>query len=434
MRLGGRIDAAIAVIKEVEERKRPISEALKDWGNSHRFAGSGDRAAIGNLVYDVFRKRRSLAWRMDDESASALAHAAIYTDWGYTAETLARELDGDKFAPPKLSDVQNAAYSTRNLTDAPEAVQADLSDWIAKKFQDAYEEDWIAEGQAFATRPPLDVRVNTLKATREKVQKALSRNKAEPTNLALNGLRIQAGHGPARLPNLQADEGYIKGWFEIQDEGSQVAAELVYGRAGDKVLDYCAGAGGKTLALSASMQNKGELHAFDVDKFRLAPIYDRVTRAGCENVQVHSPEGESGVDGLASLIGRMDRVLVDAPCSGSGTWRRHPESKWKLSEGAVARRVKEQAAVLEEASTYVRPGGYLIYVTCSVLAEENEQQLLSFAETNPEYEIVSVGEVWQELYGFDKPQPWSADLNSVTLTPASTGTDGFFVSVLCRAD
>ncbi|MEP3266420.1 MAG: RsmB/NOP family class I SAM-dependent RNA methyltransferase, partial [Hyphomicrobiales bacterium] len=279
-----------------------------------------------------------------------------------------------------------------------------------------------------------DIRVNTLKATREKVQDALSRNKAVPTNLALNGLRINPGYGPSRLPNLQADEGYIKGWFEIQDEGSQVAADLVYGRSGDKILDYCAGAGGKTLALSASMQNKGELHAFDADKFRLAPIYDRVTRAGCENVQIHTPKGESGVEGLASLVGRMDRVLVDAPCTGSGTWRRHPESKWKLSEGAVARRVKEQAAVLEEASTYVRPGGYLIYVTCSVLAEENEQQLLTFAETNPEYEIVSVGEVWQELYGFDKPQPWSADLNSVTLTPASTGTDGFFVSVLWRAE
>ncbi|MEP3265147.1 MAG: MFS transporter, partial [Hyphomicrobiales bacterium] len=155
MRLGGRIDAAIAVIKEVEERKRPISEALKDWGNSHRFAGSGDRAAIGNLVYDVFRKRRSLAWRMDDDSAASLAYSAIYTDWGYTAETLALELDGDKFAPPKLSDAKNTAYSTRDLSDAPEAVQADLTDWIAKRFQEAYEEEWIAEGQAFAMRPPL---------------------------------------------------------------------------------------------------------------------------------------------------------------------------------------------------------------------------------------------------------------------------------------
>lgn len=434
MRLGGRIEAAIAVIKEVEERKRPISEALKDWGNSHRFAGSGDRAAIGNLVYDVFRKRRSLAWKMDDDSASSLAHAAIYTGWGYTPEKLVAELDGDKFAPPVLAEAAITAYQTRNLQDAPEAVQADLPDWIAKKFQETYEEEWIAEGQAFAMRPPLDIRVNTLKATREKVQNALSRNKAKPTNLALNGLRINPGYGPARLPNLQADEGYLKGWFEIQDEGSQIAADLVYGRSGDKILDYCAGAGGKTLALSASMQNKGQLHAFDADKYRLAPIYDRVTRAGCQNVQIHAPEGESGVDGLASLIGRMDRVLVDAPCTGSGTWRRHPESKWKLSEGAVARRVKEQAAVLEEASTYVRPGGYLIYVTCSVLSAENEQQLLTFAETNPDYEIVSVGEVWQELYGFDKPQPWSADLNSVTLTPASTGTDGFFVSVLWRAE
>jgi len=434
MRLGGRIEAAIAVIEEVEARKRPISEALKDWGNSHRFAGSGDRAAIGNLVYDVFRKRRSLAWRMDDESAAALAHGALYTDWNYTPQTLDAELKGDKFAPPPLPDARNNAFLARDLADAPEAVQADVPDWIARALADAYGTEWIAEGKAFTQRPPLDIRVNTLKATREKVQKALARNKPSPTTIALNGLRINAGRGSQRLPNLQAEEGYRKGWFEIQDEGSQIAADLVYGRAKDQILDYCAGAGGKTLALSAAMQNRGQIHAFDADKQRLSPIYERISRAGCRNVQVHAPEGESGVEGLHPLIGRMDRVLVDAPCTGSGTWRRHPEAKWKLTEEALAKRAEEQASVLEEASTYVRPGGYLIYVTCSVLPEENEHQLLTFAETNPDYEIVSVGEVWQELYGFDKPQPWSADLNSITLTPASTKTDGFFVGVLWRAE
>lgn len=433
MRLGGRLEAAIAVISEVETRGRPISEALKDWGASHRFAGSGDRAAIGNLVYDVFRKRRSLAWRMDDESPAALAHAALFTDWGHTAESLKAELDGDRFAPPALPQERLEAFEARRPAEAPDAVRADLPDWLAGVFEEAFDDEWIAEGEAFAHRPPLDLRVNRLKATREKVLKALSREKPAITRIARDGLRIRPGRGPSRLPNVQAEEGYKKGWFEIQDEGSQIAAELVYGRAGDQVLDYCAGAGGKTLALSAAMGNKGQIHAFDADKQRLSAIYDRISRAGCRNVQVHAPKGEDGVEALLPLVGRMDRVLVDAPCTGSGTWRRHPEAKWKLTAEAVEKRAEEQAAALEEASLYVKPGGYLVYVTCSVLPAENENRLLAFAEENPDYEIVSVGEVWQELYGFDKPQPWSADLNSVTLTPASTDTDGFFVGVLWRA-
>ena len=241
MRLGGRIEAAIAVIEEVENRKRPISEALRDWGNAHRFAGSGDRAAIGNLVYDVFRKRRSLAWRMDDESASSLVHAALFDGWDLTPESLAETLKDDKFAPPPISEERIAAFKSRDIKDAPEAVQADLPDWLAEIFEEAYEEEWIKEGKAFTRRPPLDVRVNTLKATSEKVANALSKTNAKPTNIARNGLRIEPGRGAKRLPNIQAEEGYKKGWFEIQDEGSQIASDLIYGRAGDQVLDFCAG-------------------------------------------------------------------------------------------------------------------------------------------------------------------------------------------------
>lgn len=428
------MDAAIAVVEEVETRNRPISECLRDWGHAHRFAGSGDRAAIGNLVYDVFRKRRSLAWRMDDDSASSLVHAALFDGWDMTAEQLTETLKDDKFAPPPLAPERSAAFSERRLGDAPRAVQSDLPDWLAAIFEETFEDDWMREGQAFADRPSLDIRVNTLKATRDKVAKALSRSNATPTQIALNGLRIKPGRGAKRLPNIQAEEGFKKGWFEIQDEGSQIAADLVYARAGEQVLDFCAGAGGKTLALSMMMENKGQIHAFDANKQRLAPIYERISRAGCRNVQVHAPQGEHGVESLAPLIGRMDRVLIDAPCTGTGTWRRHPESKWKLTPEAIEKRVVEQEGVLEEAAQYVKLGGYLIYVTCSVLPQENELQLLKFAETNPEFEIVSVGEVWQDLYGFDKPQPWSADLNSVTLTPASTNTDGFFIGVLIRAE
>ena len=434
MRLGGQISAAIEVIAEVEGRGRLIAQALKDWGNSHRFAGSADRAAIGNLVYDVFRKKRSLSWFAGSDDPRKLVFALLLRDWKMDAARLNETLSGDKFAPELLSDDEIDELLSKNLTEAPLVVQADLPDWLEQAFENAFDEEWVNEGRGLSERPALDMRVNTLKASREKVEKALSRLKPIKTPIALNGLRIKAGNGTRRLPNVQAEEGYQKGWFEIQDEGSQIAAELVFAQPGEQVLDYCAGAGGKTLALSAGMENKGQIHAFDVDRNRLAPIYERIKRAGCRNVQVHSPGEEDVAQALRPLIGRMSRVVVDAPCSGSGTWRRHPEAKWKLTQDALDQRVEEQNGVLEEASLYVKPGGYLIYITCSILSIENEERLFQFAESNPEYEIVSLGEVWQDIYGFEKPKPWSIDFNSITLTPASTGTDGFFAGVLWRAE
>ncbi|MEM8839429.1 MAG: RsmB/NOP family class I SAM-dependent RNA methyltransferase [Pseudomonadota bacterium] len=433
MRLGGHLSAAIEVIEEVEGRHRPVSEALKDWGNTHRFAGSGDRAAIGNLVYDLFRKRRSLAFLAGSDKPEALVSGLLIHEWNMTPAKLIDTLRDDKFAPDLPAESELETISGRNLDDAPFAVQADLPDFLAGDFEDQFGEEWVREGKALAGRPPLDIRVNSLKASLEKVEKQLARFKAKKSPIARMGLRIQPGTGARRLPNVQAEEGYRKGFFEVQDEGSQIAADLVFARPGEQVMDFCAGAGGKTLALAAAMENKGQIHAYDIDRHRLQPIYERLKRAGVRNVQVHAPVPDGVPEGLSALQGRMDRVVVDAPCSGSGTWRRHPEAKWKLNAEAIEKRTSEQADVLEEAALYVKPGGYLIYITCSVLAAENEAQLFTFAETNPDYEIVSLGEVWQDLFGFDKPQPWSTDLNAITLTPAATGTDGFFVSVMWRA-
>ena len=214
----------------------------------------------------------------------------------------------------------------------------------------------------------------------------------------------------------------------MQDEGSQIAALLVGAKEGEQILDYCAGAGGKTLAMAAAMENKGQIYAYDADINRLAPIHDRLVRAKIRNVQVRDPK--PGV--LDDLKGRMDRVVLDAPCTGSGVWRRHPDAKWRLTPDALARRQSEQVTVLSEAKDYVKKGGFLVYITCSVFPEENEDRIEDFLLSNGDFELVSVGEVWQDIFGFDKPKPWSADFNSVTLTPASTGTDGFFVAALQR--
>lgn len=427
MRLGGRLSAAIDILDDIATRHRPVADALKDWGLSHRFAGSGDRAAIGNIVYDALRKRSSHAWLMDDDSAQALAHAVLFRQWSYRPETLAAELEGDRFAPAPLPDESLAAFASRDLADAPLHVQADMPEWLVPSLQANFGEDWLEEAQALNTRPPLDLRVNRLKADREKVLKALSRLKVHPTPTAPHGIRIDPVEGGARHPNVTAELAYSKGWFEVQDEGSQIVAELVGAGEGEQVLDYCAGGGGKTLALSAAMANKGQIHAYDAERARLAPIVERLKRAGTRNAQLHD-EASS----LDALTDRMDRVLVDAPCTGSGTWRRRPDTKWRLSERHLQERCEAQTSVLAAASAFVRPGGTLAYVTCSVLPEENEGRITAFLQDRPEFELVRASENWSALVGEGGGKPLSVDGNMLTLTPHSTGTDGFFFAAMRR--
>jgi 16S rRNA (cytosine967-C5)-methyltransferase len=424
MRLGGRLEGAISVLDDIDARRRPVADALKDWGLAHRFAGSGDRAAIGNIVYDALRMRLSHAWLMDDESASAIAHAVMFRQWGFTPETLAAELVDDKFAPAPLSETTLLAFQSRNLSDAPSHIQGDIPEWIQPTFETAFGDTWLAEAQALAERPTLDLRANILKATREKAVKALDRSGAQDAKIARYGIRIAAGEGASRLPNVTAELSFQKGWFEVQDEGSQIVADLVLPQEGDQVLDYCAGGGGKTLALSAAMHNKGQVHAYDADRKRLAPIIERLKRAGTRNVQVHD-----NAKALQSLEERCDKVLVDAPCTGTGTWRRRPDTKWRLNAKNLDERTAQQQDALKQASAYVRRGGELIYVTCSVLPQENEEQVRAFTAANPEFEITSALTGWDQLFGKDSPRPRSSDGKTVTLTPASTDTDGFF---FCR--
>lgn len=424
MRLGGRLAGAIEVLDDIEARRRPVADALKDWGLAHRFAGSGDRAAIGNIVYDALRMKLSHAWLMDDDSAAALGWAVLLRQWGLDAEALAAEFDGDNFAPKPLTAEQLAAFSSRDLADAPLNVQGDIPEWIQPSFEAAFGEDWLDEAKALAGRPTLDLRVNTIKAHRDKVLKALDRTSAQAARIARFGIRIPAGEGASRLPNVTAELSFQKGWFEVQDEGSQIVSDLVDAKEGDQVLDFCAGGGGKTLAIAAVMNNKGQVHAYDADRKRLAPIIERLKRAGTRNVQVHD-----SLRGIESLKGHVDRVLVDAPCTGTGTWRRRPDTKWRLTLRNLQERVAQQQEALSEAAAYVRPGGELLYVTCSVLPEENDAQATAFCAANPEFEVAPTLDGWDRLFGKDAPRPRSQNGLTVTLSPASTDTDGFF---FCR--
>src|SRR5690606_32639909 len=314
------------------------------------------------------------------------------------------------------------------LADAPEHVRADVPEWTVPFLSRSLGPDWVAEAAALATRPPLDLRVNTLKSDPARVLKSLQRFHPEAAAVSPVGLRIPAGRADSRTPNVQTDEAWLKGWFEVQDQGSQLAALLAGAQPGEQVLDLCAGAGGKTLAMAAEMQNKGQIFAHDSDRARLAPIYERLKRSGVRNAQVIPP----GPGALDAFLGRLDRVVIDAPCSGSGTWRRRPDAKWKLTAEQVAARVAEQQALLDQGAQFVRPGGTLVYITCSILPQENAEQAAAFFSAHPDFTPIPGHGLWHRRFGGTAARVLLPAVGGVALTPHSTGTDGFYVLLATR--
>ncbi len=427
---GARASAAIEVLADIEVRKRPASEALKDWGLSHRFAGSGDRAAIGNLVFDTLRKRASSAYAMGEDSPRTLVLRTLVTGWHMTPGQVAALADGTGHSPLPLSDAELAGLVRELPAAAPAAIRGDYPEWLHPSFEQAFGERAGEEGAALAERAPVDLRVNTLKATREKVLKALHRFEATPTSHSPSGVRIRQAPGPGRSPHVEAEPGHGKGWCEVQDEGSQLAALLSGARPKMQVIDLCAGAGGKTLALAALMGNTGQLYAYDSDRMRLRPIFERLKRAGVRNAQVL---GAGDAAALEELKGKMDLVVIDAPCTGSGVWRRRPDAKWRLSPQMLEARLKEQAEVLEEGAPLVKPGGRLAYITCSVLPPENRDQVEAFLKAHSDFKLLPWRRLWEEVLPAT-PALSSADGSEDTLlmTPLSHGTDGFFVAVFER--
>ncbi len=426
MRLGGRIAAAAEVLADMAARKRPVADALKDWGLSHRFAGSGDRAAIGNLVYDALRKKLSLSWRMGDDGPLPLVTAVLLDSWNETPASLMAKLEGDRFAPQLPAQAMLEAFGAADLSKAQDHVQADVPEWTVPHLKAMFGDDFVAECQAQTGRPPVDMRVNRLLSTREKVMAELPKDiGVVASKLAEDGLRIPAGTCDYRQPNIQAEPAFQKGWFEIQDEGSQLVANLSGAAPGENVLDYCAGGGGKTLALASIMANKGQIFATDSDKVRLAPIFDRLKRAETRNVQVKAAKSD-----LSELESAMDMVLIDAPCTGAGTWRRRPDAKWRLSPAQMETRTREQASILQSAKNFVKPGGRIVYITCSLFREENEAQVEAFLAGNANFSASSGAELAGQ--GKFDPNLFVVGRSGLTLTPRRTGTDGFFVSVLNR--
>ena len=293
----------------------------------------------------------------------------------------------------------------------------------------------VVEAQAMAVRADVDIRVNTLKVDAEKAGGPMRSANAVASPLLKNAYHIPARDPSEREASLESIPAYSKGWVEVQDAGSQIAAAAANAQPGDQVLDYCAGGGGKTLAIAAMMGGKGQVHAYDIDGRRLSALIPRLKRSGAHNVQlVHPKEPEA----LEALKGQMDVVFVDAPCTGTGTWRRRPDAKWRLKDKQLEKRIEEQTEILEAASAFVKPGGKLVYATCSFLIEEDEDRVADFLSRHDSFQQVNAAEevIASDLLTEEGAATVTAGCKggtSVRLTPRSAGTDGFFFAVMRKA-
>jgi 16S rRNA (cytosine967-C5)-methyltransferase len=421
LRDAGRLAAAIDVLTQIDERHRPVRMALKNWGESARYAGSKDRAFVSGLVLDVLRRRRSLGWKMGDESLRAAALGALRFAWDWPLERIAEAAGEEPHGPGPLTDAERAALTApRDLAEAPDAVRGDYPDWLEPSMIRAYGARRADEAAALSERAPVDLRVNLLKSDPERTLKALTSLAAEPVELLATALRMPALDPMTRSGAVETIPQFSKGWFEVQDLGSQIAAASAGEVKGKQVLDLCAGGGGKTLALASAMGNTGQIYAYDSDARRLADTIRRGDRAGVRNLQVRSPVNPEPLKGLE---GKMDVVFIDAPCTGTGSWRRHPDTKWRLTADTLEKRMADQDAVLDAGAPFVKPGGRLVYVTCSVLPEEDEDRVAAFLARTPGFAVRPATDD-PKLTGYLMPDGF------LRLTPRTSGTDGFFVAVL----
>jgi 16S rRNA (cytosine967-C5)-methyltransferase len=428
---GARLSAAIEVLADIEDRRRPAGDALKDWGLAHRFAGSGDRAAIGGLVFDALRRRSSAAFLMGAATPRAILLGALKLERGLSPDAIARLADGGRHAPAPPDDAEAKALAGARIDDAPAWVRGDYPEWLDPYFDTVFGKERAEEGAALGSRAPVDLRANTLKGDRDTAVAALAHLRAAPTPWSPAGLRITLS-AEAKSPPIHAEPAYMDGRVEIQDEGSQLAALLSGARPGEVAVDLCAGGGGKTLALAALMEGRGCIYATDTDMRRLAPIHARLTRAGVQNVEVRTPRGDAEL--LGDLAGIVDLVLIDAPCTGVGAWRRNPDAKWRVRPGALEQRIKAQDLALDRAVPLVKPGGRIAYITCSLLDEENGARVRAFMARHQGFAIVPADESIAALGAHQDAFRDAVRLSpeGLLMTPRRTGTDGFFVSLLRR--
>jgi 16S rRNA (cytosine967-C5)-methyltransferase len=421
----GQLAAAIDLLADIETDARPADAVANSFFRNRRFIGAGDRREVSTLVWGVLRARRHLGWWLDKFGATPtprllLCAQAIFT--GMTPNKIALAFTAGRYGPPPLTEsetiiLEKFAGHTLEHPNMPDAVKYEIPDWILPRLEAQFGPGLHAEMTALATPAPLDLRINTLKTTRDAAIAALRAENlsAIPTPYSPWGLRL------ANRQSITAGKAFQEGLVEIQDEGSQLVALLVGAAPGMRVADYCAGAGGKTLAMAMTMENKGHIIACDVSAPRLEGAIKRLRRAGVHNAERHLLEpGDKWTKRQAE---KSDRVLVDAPCTGTGTWRRNPDARLRLTESTLAELLPKQSLILDQAQKLLKPGGRLIYATCSLLREENEMQVEAFLTRHPDYRLIPLTDQVPEALR-DK---------TLRLTPLKHNTDGFFAAILERA-
>jgi 16S rRNA (cytosine967-C5)-methyltransferase len=412
-----RIEQVRSVLGEVLQWEHPADVVLSRWLRAHPKLGSRDRSELAEGMFDVLRHLRRYRQFAESGSGPAARRLAIL---GLASVFSKEVLDAG------LSETEQewlAHVKKINLSSLSRAVRASLPDWLDERFSQLEDADSLVD--ALNTPAPLDVRVNPMKVERNDMLKILregaQRFDPQPTPYSPWGIRLQGRPPINRWPMFE------KGEIEVQDEGSQILTALVGAKRGEMVIDYCAGAGGKTLLLGAMMRSTGRLYAFDVSAARLARAKPRFARSGLQNIVpvVISADNDQRVK---RLRGKAHRVLIDAPCSGLGTLRRNPDLKWRQHPESIAELIQVQARILAQASRCVMPGGRLVYATCSVLPEENEQQIEAFLAVNPEFKLLDASKII-----LDRCENLTLEGPYLSMRPDRHGTDGFFAAVLERA-
>ena len=470
---GARLQAAIDLLHAIHAGSAPADRATAAFFRNRRYIGAKDRREVLDRAYAVLRRRAALDWWIDKsgqaprdrDRARLIASLALLDGW--SPDRIAGSFDGGPYRPEALDDAERhiakaVAGKKIETPEQPSDVRNEYPGWITPYLEQRFGDRLDEEMRAAIGTAATDLRVNTLKATREEAIAALAKEgvEATPTKLSPVGLRVD---GRTPLATMQV---FKDGLIEVQDEGSQLVALLTDAGPGMRVADFCAGAGGKTLAIAAQMQNKGKIVACDVLEGRIDRAAVRFTRAGVHNVERRALSSERD-QWVKRHAGTFDRVLVDAPCTGTGTWRRNPDAKWKLKPEDLAELTEVQRSILDSAWRLVKPGGRLIYATCSLLAEENEAQVEAFLAAHADFRLVPIDSVWREAVAtpaphttvIPAPEPGSTgkasadpsmdpgsgagvtcgsgvvagvSLPTLSLTPAQHGTDGFFAALLER--
>ncbi len=417
----------------MEHSTLPMDKFCGDFFRNNRFIGSKDRADIAGRLYGMMRHYARLGWwldrcGLDRETGRHWVVAFLALEGAYGAAQITDLFCGEQYAPAELDDLEAKALATligQSFThpDMPENIALECPDWAYDGIKASLGADFVDEMTAMQTPATLHVRVNTMKRTRDEAKASLKKDGIETEDGALSPVALRL---PASV-YLSQTEAFRKGWVEIQDEGSQVLALLCGAAPGMQILDYCAGGGGKTLVLADMMRGKGRIVAMDLDARRLERGKKRYVKAGIHNVELRPLDDEKQRKWLRRQKDKFDCVLVDAPCSGSGTWRRNPDLRWRGGAPSLDELMATQAEILTRVAAYVKPGGALVYATCSLLPQENETQIAKFLESHPDFAVEPVSKILPAL---------AADAgmrgDALSLSPHRHGTDGFFACRLIK--